>query len=78
MIFIAYVLGILTGLVIALLVGKYQVPLQRFRAKVDEITPPFKQIAEILPLADEKADAIAEIFEQNDKRGKDTPLNELE
>ena len=78
---IYYILGIITGLILALIIFislkkvDYNYKIEKL---VDEnIYKYFKREVEFLEPMDEKAEAIAEIIKDNEKEGKDTKYEDL-
>lgn len=69
---IYYILGIITGLILAILIIKKEQKINHFIKKIDDMIPQEK--AEFLNIGDTEQDAMEDLYDENKKKGLDTPI----
>ena len=70
---IYYILGIITGLILAILIIKKEQKINHFIKKIDDMIP-LQEKAEFLNIGDTEQDAMEDLYDENKKKGLDTPI----
>lgn len=75
-----YLAGVLTGMLFAIfnaiLLKRDEVRVGKMIDKISEKVSPREKV-EFLPPIDSKTEALEQVIEENDKKGIDTPINEI-
>ena len=73
MTFLIYIIGILTGLILAVLIIKKERKIDYFVKKIEDIIMPTEK-AEFFEAGSSEQDALEALYEEHKKKGIDTPL----